>query len=247
MYDHMTIAKQIRSGRDKKGYTQEQLGDLIHESKQTISNWERGVSRPSFEALTELENALEIKISRVKRETKMNIKQLNEISEFDEMDKNIENILDSFEIESPFKGSIKKMLRHLLWVLVGYYVYIEGPRWERTAPEYGYLPPEWSDIAVDIRDIIDPTSQIKQVGFVLRYNNPISMRIANKICAIGGELFEDFDEDGFHNGFIQQVARAGETSGYHLLKIIPDSEYETSVITEFRIAALDLAEYLESL
>lgn len=41
----MNIADKIRSARIKKEYTQEQAAEKLLVSRQTISNWENGVSQ----------------------------------------------------------------------------------------------------------------------------------------------------------------------------------------------------------
>ena len=40
-----TIGYQIQSLRKSKGYTQNQLGDMVGVSFQAVSKWERGVSQ----------------------------------------------------------------------------------------------------------------------------------------------------------------------------------------------------------
>ena len=38
------IGKNIRQAREKKGYSQEQLAELLFVTRQTVSNYETGVS-----------------------------------------------------------------------------------------------------------------------------------------------------------------------------------------------------------
>ena len=40
----MEIGEKLRTARQRIGMTQEQVGQAIHVSRQTISNWETGVS-----------------------------------------------------------------------------------------------------------------------------------------------------------------------------------------------------------
>lgn len=46
------VGAQIRAARDGKRWTQKQVGALAGVDAQTVSNWERGVSLPSFDLLS---------------------------------------------------------------------------------------------------------------------------------------------------------------------------------------------------
>ena len=41
----MTVGRQIFLLRTRQGMTQETLGELLHVTRQTVSNWENGVSQ----------------------------------------------------------------------------------------------------------------------------------------------------------------------------------------------------------
>lgn len=53
----------LRQSRKAKGYTQEQLAQLLHVSRQTISNWETGRASPDYELLKQLSLLLETSLS----------------------------------------------------------------------------------------------------------------------------------------------------------------------------------------
>jgi hypothetical protein len=61
---------------------------------------------------------------------------------------------------------------------------------------------------------------------------------------IGGELFEDFDDDGYCDGFDQQIGGYGQTCGYNMINLLPDSNSDILVI--YKAAILDVAEMLDS-
>lgn len=55
------IGKQIKKYRTQKGYTQEQLGQLLGVTTQAVSKWERG-GTPDVELLPDLSNVLGVSI-----------------------------------------------------------------------------------------------------------------------------------------------------------------------------------------
>ena len=59
------IAANIRSLRRKKGWSQEQLAQALHVTRQTVSAWERGISLPALDALGEIARALEVEPERL--------------------------------------------------------------------------------------------------------------------------------------------------------------------------------------
>jgi transcriptional regulator with XRE-family HTH domain len=50
----------LRALRIERGLTQRQLADLIKSTNNTVSNWEKGVSRPSMAVLESISRALEV-------------------------------------------------------------------------------------------------------------------------------------------------------------------------------------------
>ena len=46
-----TFNERLRELRAQKGYSQQELADKIHVTKQTISQYERGVRKPDYESL----------------------------------------------------------------------------------------------------------------------------------------------------------------------------------------------------
>ena len=54
----MTIGKNIRKLRTAAGLTQDQLAERLFVTRQTVSNWERGTSRPDVDQLEAIAGAL---------------------------------------------------------------------------------------------------------------------------------------------------------------------------------------------
>ena len=57
------LGERIQQYRKQKGYTQEDLANRIHVVRQTVSKWEKNLSVPDAEQLSELSDILEIPVS----------------------------------------------------------------------------------------------------------------------------------------------------------------------------------------
>lgn len=57
----------IRSLREKKGFTQKQLAEIISVSDKTISKWETGKGLPDISLLTPLAGALGVSVAELLR------------------------------------------------------------------------------------------------------------------------------------------------------------------------------------
>ena len=61
----MKLGKKILELRKKKGFSQEELGERINVTRQTISNWELGETSPNPEQLKLLSKELNISIDEL--------------------------------------------------------------------------------------------------------------------------------------------------------------------------------------
>lgn len=59
------IAKNIKKLRERKGLTQEELGEKLHVTRQAVSNWETGKNQPDIEMLISLAEMLEVDIKEL--------------------------------------------------------------------------------------------------------------------------------------------------------------------------------------
>lgn len=57
------IGKNVRQAREKKGYSQERLAELLFVTRQTVSNYETGRSRPDVETLVKLSRLLDVEVT----------------------------------------------------------------------------------------------------------------------------------------------------------------------------------------
>lgn len=243
-----TFGDLLKAARLNKGWTQEELAEKMMgiQSKQNISNWERGVCVPGIEVRNELQDILECNLHG-ERKKKMNIKPLIELTTLKETDEAIKGILEGLNYQTGRKEYFNDMLERFLWLMVGYYRYIDDSIRKREAKRIGwdYEAPEWDCVAADLEELLKPevdpfdSFESQNVG---KYS--ISRKIESLLFKIGGELFEDFDEDGYRNGYIQQVGRVGEKCGYELIELLPATETETDTTMELRYAILKLSDYL---
>lgn len=68
----MEISKQLQSKRKELKYTQDDLAEKIHVSRQTISNWENGRTLPDIESLILISDFYEISLDNlIKGDDKM--------------------------------------------------------------------------------------------------------------------------------------------------------------------------------
>ncbi|MGX7163658.1 helix-turn-helix domain-containing protein [Enterococcus massiliensis] len=66
----MNIGDKIKEQRLKKGWTQEQLGQLLNVSRPTISSWEIGRNYPDLETIIAISDLFGISLDHLLREDK---------------------------------------------------------------------------------------------------------------------------------------------------------------------------------
>ena len=61
------LGENIKTYRQKKGYTQEEVANRLHVTRQTISKWEKNYSVPDAEVLVKLADVLATERGMVRR------------------------------------------------------------------------------------------------------------------------------------------------------------------------------------
>lgn len=61
----MYFSSKIKEERQKHNMSQQQLGDKLHISRQSVSKWERGESYPSIELLIKLSDLFDITLAQL--------------------------------------------------------------------------------------------------------------------------------------------------------------------------------------
>lgn len=74
----MTLGERIQKYRKMKGLSQEELGKLLHVSRQTISKWESNQSSPDIQSCKAMADVFGISLEELLNESKKEIKNEKE-------------------------------------------------------------------------------------------------------------------------------------------------------------------------
>ena len=246
MLDSTTTSKLIREARRKAEMSQEQLAGKLYVTKQSVSNWERGVNLPDEQIRENIEKVLNIKLHKEKMVspykspflgTFPDLKPLGEMKSIDEIISSVMKIINSITIDS-HERVIKKMLYLTLMELIGYEIYYKGHCRKFFIEE----PLDWYTLAEELDSLIKDSDMwlIENTKHRLNYKNPFATKIEQMALSIGGELVEDFDDKGYRDDFVQQIGRYGQECGYSLVSLIP--EYNTDIAIVYKSAIMDIIE-----
>jgi transcriptional regulator with XRE-family HTH domain len=72
----MNIGKRIKEERQKRKWTQEQLGEKLNVSRSAVSSWEVGRNYPDLEAIILISDLLEISLDELLREDEEIVKDV---------------------------------------------------------------------------------------------------------------------------------------------------------------------------
>ena len=253
MLDINRTATLIKRGREEAGLTQEQLAEKLHVSKQAVSNWERGKNLPDEGVRDQLEEVLQIKLHKEKMNTFIGnpflkevpeIKPLESIGEIHELLEAVETIIASVELKE-YEAVVKKLLHLTLVTLLGYEIYYEKHCCKYYSGEHDDEL-DWAATACNLRDLMK-TRELWPMGKNWRDFGAESFLGKKFECMafrIGGELFEDFDDNGYCDGYVQQIGGYGESCGYDMINLLPDSN--TDILVIYKAAVLDVADMLDA-
>ena len=100
----MKLGENILKFRKKSGLSQEELGEKVDVTRQTISNWELGETSPNSDQLKALSQALNVSVDEL-------------------LDNDIENVVvNRLKITEKQQKSIKKILKGLLIGFIGFLI-----------------------------------------------------------------------------------------------------------------------------
>jgi len=167
MITNEELGRRIKQARTQKGYTQEQLADMLNVTKQAVSNWERGENRIDEGVRESLEEILCISLAPSFRRKEMGsktIKPLEQIDNLDELLGYADQIVEKTPVDSAFSASVSKLLHLVLNVVLGYEIYalsFKRKADEKENRENPNLPfPnittfDWNDVAEDLMALQD--------------------------------------------------------------------------------------------
>lgn len=90
----MDIATKLKENRKQTGFTQEEIAQKLHVSRQTVSNWETGKSIPDIYNLVELSNIYDISLDNL---VKGDVKVMKQVKR-DEKEKKLINLMIGFGV-----------------------------------------------------------------------------------------------------------------------------------------------------
>nr|WP_216697814.1 helix-turn-helix transcriptional regulator [Enterococcus innesii] len=64
----MSVGEKIKNKRNEKNYTQEDLANLLHVSRSTISSWEVGRTYPDLDTVVKISDLLGITLDELLKE-----------------------------------------------------------------------------------------------------------------------------------------------------------------------------------
>lgn len=111
------IAENLVKLRQSQNWTQEDLSNKLHISRQAISKWETGASMPNLEALLELSKLYKITINEILEPTTCEITCFEEIIKLDSSI--LQTVLTQINVADIVKASmgaspeVNKLLRNL--------------------------------------------------------------------------------------------------------------------------------------
>ena len=259
------FGKAIKIARTKAGMTQEQLGEKIGYTKQAISNWEMGKSIPRAEDKIALQELLEFEPApQIERKEQVDkVKSLKEIKTDEELDMAIDRIIKEYGFRSPFEEAVNYMLKKTLWILTGDFVYqniLYRLYMERRGKDLEKYFDTWDTVAQRIDWVLDksvskdPDDKIVNKLAASIYYELEGLRedrskrfkeelMTGKHGKEGSVARELFDEDNPDYNSALWIADKSCMEAEEFIKLFPNSEAETSVITEFRRALIEIPLY----
>ena len=120
--NQILIGKYIQQKRKEKGYTQQELADILHVSNKAVSKWETGVNMPEISLLEPLSEILGISVSEL-----LNGKDFDE-SSGDTVKQCNHLLIDYFETVKTKYRNVIVILTLFIGIMVGILGYREIQR-----------------------------------------------------------------------------------------------------------------------
>ncbi len=109
----MRFSDTLKELREKNGYTQQRLGELLHVSKNSISHYELGKSLPDINVLIEMTDIFDVSMDYLLGLTDYNLSKDILNKSFDKTTK-VGSVIESILIlDKEHKNDMLKMLRYI--------------------------------------------------------------------------------------------------------------------------------------
>lgn len=156
----MKLGEKILKLRKKEGLSQEELGEKINVTRQTISNWELGETSPNPEQLKLLSKELHISLDEL-------------------LDNDIQNVLiEKVSNTEKLSGTVLKLLKIMLFVIIGiivlWFILIIGRIIVKNTKDYGR----------DIEETIHCRLYGEEHSFSITYHE-----LTGEAFALGGDTY----------------------------------------------------------
>lgn len=250
----------IKLARMKAGLTQEQLAEKVGYTKQTISNWENGKSRPSLEDWIMVKEILGIEESpSAERKKNMDtIKPLRKIDSVEEMDETIEEIIKRLAFSSPFEKSVNFMLKKTLWVIAANLKYV-GLRYRHIKKigdtDFSSRYFDWDDVCGDLETVF-LDADFFETGDVIK--NKLAAVIYNRLNSCRKFFYESIpweSNESEQSEYAHEMEEPDYSLAFNIVQraineaddlkdMFPYSGEENAVITEFRRGIMELHDFL---
>ena len=138
----MSIGTNIKSLREERNLTQEQVAEALGISFQAVSSWERDEYRPDTDKLIRLAEILDVSISAIVEEKNKAFKTKEAIYNWEHMKTYVKTTAKNFKLYNTLKAVDYAVEAH------------EGQRRKRSAVPYIYHPLNLAchALSMDIRD-----------------------------------------------------------------------------------------------
>lgn len=244
------IGEEIRRQRVLRNLTQDELGDALGYSKQTISAWENGRLAPTeetFENLSSLFNfnpGLMHKDYTEEKEMQFNVKKLEELDTVEEIERSIDQILNILPLQGDNSFVIKYILKRLIFVGVSEalcknrickmhnHKFIEPFSWFAAIDDvlglalylnFDKSPVDMEDSCTTVKELRKELISKQDLFFYGYYGKKVNLLDCNA---------DELEENAPLKGNDRKIVKRGYDSVFELLEVLPfnDNSLITSIL-----------------
>ena len=158
------------------------------------------------------------------------------------MNSSVEQLIDTLEIEA-YAHVVKRLLFKTIMVVLGYDIYFLG----HCRNYYTECPLDWACAASDLESVYNDRDDwlVRDSACPFDAKSKLTQKIRIMSFYIGAELFEDFDENGYRDSFVQKIGRLAQDCEDDLSNLLP--AFNTDIMVVYKIALLDVINILNNI